>query len=104
MQRAHRIGRFTGKTKRPIVVRSSSYKEKQDVLVNAKKFKGTGYSVAQDYSPETRSVQKHLWDYAKAKKEDKTNKVKLSFDKLIINDKAFRWDKVKEEVVPVTKP
>ncbi|KAH9379177.1 hypothetical protein HPB48_011826 [Haemaphysalis longicornis] len=104
VQRAHRIGRFTGKTKRPIVVNFSSYKEKQDVLVNAKKFKGTNYSVSQDYSPETRSVRKHLWEYGKAKKEDKSNNVKLNFDKLIINDKAFRWDKEKEEVVPVTKP
>lgn len=104
MQRAHRIGRFSGKTKRPIIVNFSSDKEKQDVLVNAKKFKDTDYSVSQEYSPQTRSVRKHLWEYAKAKREDKNNKVKFRLDKLIINDKAFRWDKEKEEVVPVTKP
>lgn len=104
VQRAHRIGRFTGKAKRPIIVNLSCYKEKQDVLLNAKRFKGTNFSVAQDYSPETREMRKRLWEYAKAKKEDTNNKVKLSHDKLIINGRVFRWDKEKEEVVPVTKP
>lgn len=79
----------------------ASYKEKQNVLLNAKKFKGSPYSVDQDYAFETRATRKRLWEYAKEKRKDSTNQVKLNFDKLIINGKAFTWNKETEEVVPV---
>ncbi|XP_075550206.1 uncharacterized protein LOC142583601 [Dermacentor variabilis] len=100
IQRAHRVGRYSDRFKRPVIVNFSSYKEKQDVLSNANKFKGSPYSVDQDYSSDTREIRKHLWEYAKVKKADSNNKVKLNFDKLIINGKTFTWDKEKKEVVP----
>ncbi|KAH6940237.1 hypothetical protein HPB50_026405 [Hyalomma asiaticum] len=102
VERAHRLGRYNEK-KRPIIVKFSLYKERQAVLLNAKRFKNSQYSVSEDYSPETRSVRNKLWEYAKTKREDKTNKAKLNFDKLIINVRAFRWDEEKEEVVPVRR-
>lgn len=94
IQKAHRVGRYTESGKRPIVVNFSSYKEKQSVLTNAKKFKGSPYSVDQDYSPETRDIRKRLWEYAKAKRTDE--------DRIVINGQAFVWDKEKE-VVQVRK-
>lgn len=101
IQKAHRVGRYTESGKRPIVVNFSSYKEKQSVLTNAKKFKGSPYSVDQDYSPETRDIRKRLWEYAKAKRTDK-DEVKLKGDRIVINGQAFVWDK-EEEVVQVRK-
>ncbi|XP_054929047.2 uncharacterized protein [Dermacentor andersoni] len=70
IQRAHRVGRYSVRFKRPVLVNFSSYKEKQDVLSNANKFKGSPYSVDQDYSSDTREIRKHLWEYAKVKKAD----------------------------------
>ncbi|XP_049520556.1 uncharacterized protein LOC125944250 isoform X2 [Dermacentor silvarum] len=103
LERAHRLGRYNENRKRPIIVKFSLYKERQVVLLNAKKFKNSLYSVGEDYSSETRNTRKKLWEYAKAKREDKNNKVKLNFDKLIINGRAFRWDEDKEEVVPLRR-
>lgn len=103
VQRAHRVGRYNENFKRPIIVNFASYKEKQDILSNAKKFKGSNYSVDQDYSPKTREIRKKLWEYAKTKKADSGNRVKLNFDKLIVNDKVFTWDTEIEQVVPVKK-
>lgn len=104
VERAHRVGRYDSKAKRPIIVSLSSFKEKQIILSNTRKLKGTAYGIDEDYSPETRAIRKKLWKYAKVKKADKRNKVKLSFDKLIVNGRAFHWDKEKEEVVPFSKP
>ncbi|KAH6939329.1 hypothetical protein HPB50_017266 [Hyalomma asiaticum] len=103
VQRAHRIGRFNKKYNRPIIVNFSSDKEKMDVLKNAKKFKGSDYSVDQDYAPETREIRKRLWNYAKTELAESSSKVRLSFDKLIVDGKAFAWDKTKEKVVPALK-
>lgn len=103
VERAHRLGRYNKNKKRPIIVKFSLYKERQAVLLNAKRFKNSQYNVSKDYSHETRSIRNKLWEYAKTKREDKNNKVKLNFDKLIINGRAFRWDDEKEEVVPVRR-
>lgn len=103
VQRAHRVGRFHEGKKRPIIVNFSSDKEKMAVLKNASKFKGSSYSVEQDFSFETRAVRKKLWEYGKVKKADKKNQVKLKADKLIINGRAFTWDDEKEEVVALSK-
>ncbi|KAH6945007.1 hypothetical protein HPB50_006728 [Hyalomma asiaticum] len=98
VQRAHRIGRFNKKYNRPIIVNFASDKEKMDVLKNAKKFKGSDYSVDQDCAPETREIRKRLWNYAKTELAESSSKVRLSFDKLIVDGKAFAWDKAKEKV------
>lgn len=103
VQRAHRVGRFNERKKRPIIVNFSSDKEKEVVLKKAKNLKGTQYSIEQDYSFETRTVRKKLWEYGKAKRADKKNLVKLKADKLIINGRAFTWDDEKEEVVALSK-
>ncbi|KAH9362121.1 hypothetical protein HPB48_002099 [Haemaphysalis longicornis] len=58
IQKAHRVGRYTESRNRSIVVNFASYKEKQNVLTNEKKFKGSPYSVDHDYSPEARDIHK----------------------------------------------
>lgn len=98
----HRVGRFSDKTARPIIVNFASYKKKQEVMSCAKKFKGSEYSVDQDYSTETRNVRKRLWEYAKIQEADKS-KIKLKYDKLILNGKVFIWNKEKQVVVPAMK-
>lgn len=71
-----------------------------EILRNSKAFRDTQYSVSEDFSKTVGDKRRHLWQYAKAKREDPGNKVYLSFDKLIINGKAFTWDEIRGEVVP----
>lgn len=88
IQRAHRTGKFTTGKKRPIIVSFSCYEEKMKILRNSTAFRDTQYSVSEDFSKTVRDKRRHLWQYAKAKREDPGNKVYLSFNKLIINGKA----------------
>lgn len=72
-----------------MLVRFSSLDEKNAIMKKAYKLKGTFVSLSDDYSLEVREKRRHLWAYAKAKREDVTNKVKLTHDKLVINGKVF---------------
>lgn len=104
VERAHRLGKYQAGKKRPVIVCFSFFKDREEVLTNASKLKGTPFSVSKDYSAIVREKRKHLWAYAKPKMEDRNNKVKLSHDKLIINGKSFTWDLELNEVVPVRAP
>lgn len=103
VERVHRIGRYNVSKNRPIIVNFASYKEKSRVLSEAKKFKGTTYSVEQDYAPETRHIRKRLWEYVKTNNMNEKHRARLNFDKLIVDGKTYRWDKEKEEVVQIVK-
>ncbi|KAH9374295.1 hypothetical protein HPB48_005615 [Haemaphysalis longicornis] len=56
LQRAHRIGVYRNKKKRPIIANFASYKEGQEILSNAKKLKGSDFSIDQDFAPASREV------------------------------------------------
>lgn len=102
LQRAHRIGVYREQKKRPIIANFASYKERQEILSNAKKLKGSELSIDQDFAPATREVRKRLWEYGKAHKSEST-KVRLNFDRLSLDEKTYVWDDEKNEVVPLRK-
>lgn len=65
--RIHRLGR-PGK-KRPVIIYFKDYNEKQQILKNAYKLKGTVISLQNDYSHTTLRKRKLLWDSARSEKQ-----------------------------------
>lgn len=89
--RIHRIGK-PGKM-RPVIVSFQNYNEKQDVLKNARKLKGTKIYIQNDYSVDTLRKRKLLWQSAKEEKKQ-GKKVILLHDKLRIDNELYVWDDV----------
>ncbi|XP_072142792.1 uncharacterized protein [Dermacentor andersoni] len=96
--RIHRLGKHPGK--RPVILFFQNYMEKQEVLRNCKKLKGTQISVQNDFSVETLRKRKLLWQSAKADKEQ-GKKVALVNDKLRIDSQFYAWDDVSNTRVVV---
>lgn len=84
IERAHRLGRFSHQKHRPIIVKMV-YKEKETVLSNAFKLKGTPFSVSQDYIPSVRLARRKLIEFARSHGKP----IKLRFDKLLVDNKCY---------------
>lgn len=87
--RIHRIGKPG--TQRPVIIFFQDFNEKEQVLMNANKLKGTKVSIQNDYSKETLRKRKLLWDSAKNEKLQ-GKKVALVHDKLRVDKEKFAWD------------
>lgn len=96
--RIHRLGKRRGK--RPVILFFQNYTEKQEVLRNCKKLKGTQISVQNDFSAETLRKRKLLWQSAKAEKEQ-GKKVALVNNKLRVDSQLYAWDDVSNTRVAV---
>lgn len=92
IQRAHRLGTFKERSCRPIIASFQNWKERDNIMRNAFKFKNSAYSVSEDFSALVREKRRKLWDYSKEKRQDKNNKVYLTYDKLVINGDTYAWD------------
>ena len=74
IDRAHRIGpkrNQSNERPRPIIVRFTYFKDKQHVIQNGKKLKGTRIGVSEDFSKHTLEEHKHLIRHAKEAKDVK---------------------------------
>ena len=74
VDRAHRLGKKRSEPSarpRPIIVKFTYYRDKQDIIKNAHKLKGTQVGVSEDYSKATLDVHKSLVQHAKDAKENK---------------------------------
>ena len=65
IERPHRMGRGQDGKIRTVIIKLLSYKDKLDILKNAKKLKGTGYYINEDFSYETTMIRKELWEEVK---------------------------------------
>lgn len=92
MGRIHRLGK-PGKS-RPVIIYFQDYNEKQNILKNAYKLKGTKVSIQNDYSPDTLKKRKLLWNSAKLEKQQ-GKKVILLHDKLSVDGELFTWDEIR---------
>nr|XP_037273859.1 uncharacterized protein LOC119166647 [Rhipicephalus microplus] len=101
IERAHRLGAYKTERIRPIIASFSGSKSRESVLRNAYRFKGTSYSVSEDFSKAVQEKRRQLWKYSKEKQLDKKNRVHLSYDKLVINGQAFAWDTDMHQPVPL---
>ncbi|XP_037518481.1 uncharacterized protein LOC119395575 [Rhipicephalus sanguineus] len=96
--RIHRLGKRPGK--RPVILFFQNYTEKQEVLRNCKKLKGTQISVQNDFSADTLRKRKLLWQSAKVEKEQ-GKRVALVKDKLRVDSQFYAWDDVSNTRVVV---
>ncbi|XP_049268671.1 uncharacterized protein LOC119383916 [Rhipicephalus sanguineus] len=96
IERAHRLGRFRQNKNRPIIVRLSNFKDKEEILSCARKLKDSGISISEDYSPNTRIARKNLAAFAK----DKSTPYKLRHNKLIIDNCVYVFDRATQKVIP----
>lgn len=96
LERIHRLGRIKKGKSRPVIMRFYDYKEKEHVMKNCYKLKGSSYSVSNDYAPETVEIRKQLWESAASERANGV-KVSLSHEKLKIKDKCYIWDQTRGE-------
>lgn len=94
--RIHRLGRRQGN--RPVIAYFQDFTEKEAVLRNAKKLKGTSISISNDYSYSTRYRRRLLWQSAKIDK-DNGKKVILTHDKLKVDGVLYAWNEAKNDRV-----
>ena len=101
IDRAHRIGQNKNGT-RPIVANLATQAARDMVFSKLKNLKqGSKFSVNEQLPPEVTERRKRLWSKYKEAKQNKTNKVKWSLDKLFINGKCFTAFDDDIEVNPV---
>ena len=61
------------------------YKEKEEIMKRALKLKDTGFCIRENYSKETISIRKRLWEEMK-KLRKKGKYAVLKYDKIVTHD------------------
>ena len=92
IERAHRLGRKRAESDkpRPVIVCFSYFKQKQEVVRNAAKFKTVSINFSEDYSRETLQEHKKLFAFgthAKQTYEDENKSIKyfkVSYKRLVV--------------------
>ena len=85
IDRAHRAGSGTVRP-RNIAIRLLRFKDKQDILTNAKKLKGKGIFINESFSDKVNNRRSALWPEVKSlRREGKI--AYLSYDKLVCRDR-----------------
>ncbi|XP_075534599.1 uncharacterized protein LOC142568604 [Dermacentor variabilis] len=96
VERAHRLGAYT----RPIIVKFSSFKTKENILSQKSKLKSTGVSISEDFCRATRLTRKKLLEFGKSSGQP----FSLRFNKLVINNKAYIYSAVTDTVCELVSP
>lgn len=98
IDRAHRLGRHTDGRNRPLIVKLNQFKTKESLLSNGPKFKGSNFSVGEDFSQPTRTARKHLITFAKSKSAPYS----LRFKTLHIGAKRYVFDHSTDSVKEIS--
>ncbi|XP_072142129.1 uncharacterized protein [Dermacentor andersoni] len=98
IERAHRLGRHSKDRKRPIIVKFTFFKTKESILSKGSKFKGTDYSVGEDFSRRVQNCRKHLVAFARAKSVP----FSLRFKTLHIRPERYVFDELSESVKEIS--
>lgn len=100
VSRAHRLGSYTDKKTRPIIIKFSSSKVRDAVWAQKHKLKGTGVSASEDFCRATRNSRRKLTEFAKVAGQPYS----LRMNKLIMNKKRYVYcavtDSVRETDLP----
>ena len=83
VEKAHRLGNKEKSNNRTIVAKFSSFKDKQKILSETPKLKGSNININEDYSKETLRIWKEKWKTFKEPKKNGT-------DALLVYDKTCR--------------
>ena len=85
IEREHRSGSRNAGKPRTIVMKLLNYKEKERILKNASKLKGTNIFIYEDFSYETTQIRKRLWAKVKALRKSGKYAV-LQYDRIVERD------------------
>ncbi|XP_075526835.1 uncharacterized protein LOC142558588 [Dermacentor variabilis] len=88
IERAHRLGNRAANRNRPIIVKFTFHKTKDLVLSNGPKFKGTNFSVGEDFTRPVQLARRHLLSFAKSKSAPYS----LRFKTLFMGNKRYVFD------------
>ena len=99
IERAHRIG-GKGNKERPIIVKFSSFRTKEEVWNNKTKLKQTNFRISEDFSLKVRKQRSTLWKWGESERND-GKKTYLKFNKLQVGDKEYKVDD-RNEVYEIT--
>lgn len=94
IERAHRLGQFTGDKSRPIIVKLLRFKDKETILSAGHKLRGTRFAIREDFCPAVRQARANLLKFAK----EKGSAFKLRFDKLHIDKHVYTYDNTSDSV------
>ena len=86
LDRVHRLGGFSPTKSKPppMIARFSFYKERQQVLKESRKFKGSSVHVQEDFSPRVREIRRKLAPRV-ARYRDEGKRATLVFDHIIVD-------------------
>lgn len=84
-----------------IVAQTESWKDKEAIMKSKNKLNGTNIYIENDLTVEERVIQTTLRKMAKDERE-KGNKVVVKYNKIIINNKTWVWDKKLKNLAPKT--
>ncbi|KAH7974307.1 hypothetical protein HPB49_013878 [Dermacentor silvarum] len=102
ISRAHRVGRFSSKKKRPIIAKFFNEKEVELVLSRGFKLKNTSLSISRDYSETVREKRRKLLQFSRTVKKD-GDRVRLVFNKLHLNNDVYEWNTNEGQAVLVSR-
>ncbi|CAB3998454.1 Hypothetical predicted protein, partial [Paramuricea clavata] len=90
IDRAHRLGKQDPRSARPqaIVCKLNYYPDKERILATARKLKGSGIAISEQFPEEILEVRKRLYPILKKAKQDK-KRVKMVRDKLFIEGQLY---------------
>ncbi|KAH6933125.1 hypothetical protein HPB50_012321 [Hyalomma asiaticum] len=97
--RAHRLGKFSDTKRRPVITKLTYYKDKERILANARKLKGSDFYIREDFSLSTRQARQKLIEHAKTLKKP----FKLSVDRLRIGGKTYAYDVTSASVLELNR-
>lgn len=100
IERAHRLGQKRSGTKRPIIVKFLSFRDREEVLRNACKLKNVTppIRISAYFSDKVRSARQKLWEFAEQFRESGT-KYKIIYNKLHVGTQSFIYDSASDTVV-----
>lgn len=99
IERIHRLGKPHERKVRPVILKLLDHRDKNRVLKNCFKLKGSTFAISEDFSSRVREIRRKLWNCARKFKQA-GDKVTLSYDKVRINGELFVWDSEKNDLVP----
>lgn len=105
VERIHRLGRpkqGLDNKPRPVILKLLDFRDKDRVMKNCPKLKGSAFSVSEDFSQAIRDVRKKLWLRTKENR-DRHEKVRLVYDKVNVDGHVYRWDESRNDMVEITK-
>ena len=101
ISRAHRLGRYEGTKKRPVIVAFQSYVLAESIIKQGYKLKDTDFSISRDYPLEITRARRTLWpEYKQIKSQHPLAKVAIVYPaKLLVNGRVEKdmfpeWDTV----------